>query len=279
MYASKFHSLKIRKKREALRRPAFSPLSRFPWKQGMSLLNLLMAIAIIAILTALLFTGVKSLAEASQAARCASNLRQLGAATRLYTAENNGYLPFYHTSTPPAGVVSFTYTGAWYWHLAPYLDIPRWESNKTSLGVQNGKIFRPNVFSCPAHGKDEIAMPLVFPTTRPVSYAPSGEISGSKSMTTISDGPDALVRGLRVQDIPSPAQKAWLSDSTIASSLNVSESRWTSDDDKLAWARVPFTRHNGAGNVLFFDGHVERVTYDSMVTGNIRENVLHLFRP
>ncbi len=243
----------------------------------MSLTNLLGAIVITAILAGMLLSEMRQLSRKSQAIQCASNLRQLSVATQLYMAENNGYLPFYSASTE--GRISFTYKGAWYWHLAPYLNIPRWESNMAHLGPQNGKILRPNVFSCPAHGKSEVAMPLVFPTSIPVSYAPSGEISGSMVALSKQDNPDALVKGLRMRDISSPGEKAWLSDSTIANSLNVTESRWTSDDDKQAWARVPFTRHSGTGNVLFFDGHVEPVAYSSIVTGNIRANVIRLFRP
>lgn len=248
-------------------------------ERGLTLTSLLVSIAIISVLAALLFAGGRSLSQASQSVRCINNLRQLGVATKLYTAEHRGYLPFYYTHVKSTERNTFGYTGYWYWHLAPYLNIPRWESSKVHLGPEKRKLYQPNVFTCPAHGKNEVANPLVFPTTQPVSYAPSGEISAAMTPLPNQEDHDALVRGLRVADIPFPGQKAWLSDSTLIDSLNVSASRWTSDDDHKAWARVPFTRHNGAGNVLFYDGHVESVPYNTIVTGNLRENVLRLFSP
>lgn len=278
VYSTKLLSTKSKKK-EALRRFSFSPVPVFHEKTGMSLISLLVAMVIMATLAVLLLIGVKNLVRASQGIKCANNLRQLGAATQLYTAEHHGYLPFYYTNVASTGKNTFGYTGYWYWHLAPYLNIPRWESNNTNLGPEKGKILRPNVFSCPTHGKNEIAMPLEFPTNKPISYAPSGELSGAMTPLSSQEDPDALIKGLRVADIPSLTKKAWLSDSTLYDSLNVSDSRWTSDDDKVAWARVPFTRHNGAGNVLFYDGHVERIAYRSMVTGDIRTNVSRLFTP
>lgn len=61
--------------------------------RGFTLIELLVVIAIIAVLAAILFPVFASVKEKANAASCASNLRQLGAATSLYCEANDGKYP------------------------------------------------------------------------------------------------------------------------------------------------------------------------------------------
>lgn len=60
---------------------------------GFTLVELLVVIAIIAVLIALLLTVLTGARKAADAVKCASNLRQLGAAVQQYALDNKFYMP------------------------------------------------------------------------------------------------------------------------------------------------------------------------------------------
>lgn len=60
---------------------------------GFSLLELLVAIVIFVILTAIIITGVSQVQELAMKTKCASNLRQIGMATQVYISENDAFPP------------------------------------------------------------------------------------------------------------------------------------------------------------------------------------------
>lgn len=62
-------------------------------RAGFTLVKLIAGLAIMAILAALFFGGMRSVRESSERAKCAGNLRTLGVAIHAYTADNNGRLP------------------------------------------------------------------------------------------------------------------------------------------------------------------------------------------
>src|SRR4029450_9641963 len=63
-------------------------------RKAFTLVELLVVIGIIAILIAILLPALKKARQAAQTAACLSNLRVLGQGYAMYTAANNGYLPF-----------------------------------------------------------------------------------------------------------------------------------------------------------------------------------------
>lgn len=60
---------------------------------GFSLMELLLAVAIIGMLAALLFPLVGRLRQTAKAAQCTGNLRQIGAGFFNYANEHNNRLP------------------------------------------------------------------------------------------------------------------------------------------------------------------------------------------
>lgn len=62
--------------------------------RAFTLVELLIVIAIIAVLAALLFPAAQSTMEKARRAKCASNLRQLGASFTTFAQENDGYMPW-----------------------------------------------------------------------------------------------------------------------------------------------------------------------------------------
>ena len=68
-------------------------------RQGFTLIELLTVIAVIALLSSLLFPSVVNALAKARTARCQSNLRQIGAAVALYAASNDMDLPRYQNTT------------------------------------------------------------------------------------------------------------------------------------------------------------------------------------
>ncbi len=63
--------------------------------RAFTLMELMVCVAIIAVLAAILFPVFGAAKERAKVSVCSSNLRQLGAAIILYTQDNSGYLPPY----------------------------------------------------------------------------------------------------------------------------------------------------------------------------------------
>jgi len=74
-----------------------------PPRNGFSLVELLIVIAIIVILIALAVPTVSGVLEKSRAVHGMSNMRQVSAGILNYVADNDGFLPPLYGSTPPWG--------------------------------------------------------------------------------------------------------------------------------------------------------------------------------
>lgn len=95
------------------------------WRRGrsrpaFSLVELLTAVGILAVLAAVLFYGVAASVDRARSTSCASNLRHIGAALLLYAADNHGTLKARDYSgyiNGPDG----TFSRSWASHINPYL--------------------------------------------------------------------------------------------------------------------------------------------------------------
>lgn len=111
-------------------------------RRGFTLIELLVTVAVIAILVALLFPAVKGALASTATAKCASNLRQIGNGYALYSADNDGNLPY----TWDYGMSAITEIG-------PYINVPGWWSMLPG---------QPQVVSiCPA---DDMDRPTGWPS-------------------------------------------------------------------------------------------------------------------
>ena len=71
-----------------------------PATRAFSLVELLVVIAILALLASISVPAVRGALENSQRAKCASNMKSIGAGIHLYAAENNGKLPSINCINP-----------------------------------------------------------------------------------------------------------------------------------------------------------------------------------
>lgn len=72
-------------------------------RNGFTLLELLIVIAIIALLIGILLPSLKRSIDLAKATACKSNLRQVGQALYLYRIDNNGWLPQARAAAGPTG--------------------------------------------------------------------------------------------------------------------------------------------------------------------------------
>lgn len=121
--------------------------------RGFTLLELLVVMAIVAILAALLLPAFSRVKESARATVCKSNLRQFGIGLSLYT-EDHGYYPPHayrptDLATGPRFQVLFIDTYGWPGYLLPYLSGNRnifrcptrrfefdWPTNRTPNGYE-----------------------------------------------------------------------------------------------------------------------------------------------
>lgn len=92
-------------------------------------MELLVVLAIIALLAALLLASLAQTRATAQSAVCKSNLRQLGISLQIFRSENHYYpvTPFQTKplSPPNSGRLWFCQFGArWTWHLPAFDEFP-----------------------------------------------------------------------------------------------------------------------------------------------------------
>lgn len=98
-----------------------SPASQFEDRGAFTLTELLVVLAIIAVLASLLMPAIKRMIQHSENSRCASNLRQMYHGLILYASDHDGSLPAYRRFvTLPDGTVERK--EGWSVNIAPYLN-------------------------------------------------------------------------------------------------------------------------------------------------------------
>jgi prepilin-type N-terminal cleavage/methylation domain-containing protein/prepilin-type processing-associated H-X9-DG protein len=216
--------------------------------RGFTLLELLVVIAIIAVLAALAFPVFNKAREGSQSTQCMANLRQIFIGIQGYVQEKNGQYP--PSATGQNGV-----NGYWFAAIGPYLDEGRrFDQSKVSTGPWPQKI----PFACPAvekgkHGWGGAGIDVgingyqVGATTNP-NASSTTELRLAKA--------SALSTTLLVADAANATTGvgAWQIGWRIGSN-----GRFAPDAGNTI-----ATRHNGRANVLYFDGHVGKVSVEQL---------------
>jgi len=219
--------------------------------RGFTLIELLVTIAIIAILASLLLSAVGSAKRTANQAKCLSNMRQVTAATLLYTNDNNGGTPY--------TVFSTLY---WFRSVSVYLN------PGTNISA---------VFQCPANNNQTTLNARAQQQQNGTSEWSWNDIdyvmydyyfrNPTSGAVTGTNGAPTNAYPLRLQDIASPARAPWISDceqADIATSGIYSPADFANGliaGGTLKW-------HVGCMNVAFWDGHVENIVnptcgYDS----------------
>lgn len=208
--------------------------------RGLSLIEILIALAIVGSLSALLFPLLGNMQKRADNTKCLSNLRALSSADTLYTAEHNGL-------AVPVRNGDITQSSIWLGNpeFRNYLGLPELESSIAS--------YAPRKFICP---EAQLALKSpsggYYPLTRSYAYNVTG-LSYQNNLIQVRPAnlarPASTIRMVCSTDMWVDAQK--YADSYIG--------------EVRPPTMVPAYRHEGAVNVVFFDGHAESLSRSSVL--------------
>jgi prepilin-type N-terminal cleavage/methylation domain-containing protein/prepilin-type processing-associated H-X9-DG protein len=223
-------------------------------KAGFTLVELLVVVAIIAVLAALLLPALGNTKAQAQGVSCLNNTKQLQLAWQLYTQDYNDHLVFVPTGGGPAAPIGWVDTEYGFAN-SGYLG-----GNINEMTVTLGLLWKyvgsGGVYRCPAQQgvcagnftfNPQISPGVIYTTPVRSFTICEGLNSGSP--------PDTTHPVLRLSDIlyPRPSMSFVFADENLYS---ISDGGFTMLDYNN-WLDVPGARHNGAGALSFADGHSE----------------------
>ncbi len=169
------------------------------YRRAFTLIELLIVIAIIAILAAILFPVFAQAREKARQATCTSNMKQIGLAILMYATDYDEMLPW---GASNSGAVTTT----WYDLAEPYVKV-----GASGFGFQvAGGVQRP-FYACPSFANQEVPMqpgdpaPATFTATQvtpAMSYAANGNTMPMFNKGLNAWFPGAAPTGLPQQQAP-----------------------------------------------------------------------------
>ena len=225
-------------------------------RAAFTLVELLVVIGIIALLVAMLLPALNKAREASKAANCLSNLRQINTAFILFAHENKGFLP--QIGSGGTGSERYTIDGTSYnvpvrWFGGWYGSPSKFYAPAAMLAKYWGTA---SVAGCPTFEVEDVLRPQYGP----VDYAYNALFARHK------EWPAAATRtgfGVKLSRIRRSSEKAMVWDSARLNGDRLDRTPWgyptTGNVNNDETDPNFHGRHNKRGNVGWADGSVTAI--------------------
>lgn len=204
-------------------------------RRGFTLVEILAAVGIIAILAALSLTGFKGAIESKNRMVCTQRLYAVGRALQLYVVDNNGFYPAIRDDRADGSTWYGTRT------LYPYFDISdKQRATQQALGVGPAD----TLYECPSEKKEN-------------------HFTMTSAMRDWSSGSSDRMSPRRANTISRPSQTILFYEAVDGSNNDLAWSTAKIDlgqSDPSKTKALAF-RHRGTMNTLHGDGHVEGVDF------------------
>ena len=250
-----------------------------------TLIELLIVIAIIAILAGMLLPALNQARTRAKASGCLSNFKQTANLVALYTGDYNSYVPAVTFKAVGGKDTSDFSVPFWKLAKAGYYDMKKLEekTDKTiffcpATGSEKLPIQNPSVWRGEAYTEDERGK-WVFG-----SYGVAGFVFGGSIASELSNSSGVAGTVAKIEQYMEPAKKVMFCDSLMSYDGNSCNGRmgnisftWYGRNVWLTNNGVPrmSSRHGERFNVVFLDGHTGTVPF----FGGSDEEMKRMFPP